>query len=90
MRYTTLMNLLFWGLTISVVGKVLVVCSVLFAHSKLAHEHRIDRKVIRSFHTEFVITVLGLILIIGGYFMEISFYQDQNFLTCTTHECRDE
>jgi len=46
------MNLLFWGLTTGVIGKVLLVVGILKAHGQITHEHRIDAKVLRTFHTE--------------------------------------
>jgi hypothetical protein len=88
MYNNTYMNLLFWGLTISMIGKVMVAAGVLIAHSELAHEKRIDSQVLRSFRTELILTIVGLLLIIGGYFMEISFYGvDTSLLTCDGPEC---
>lgn len=82
------MNLLFWGLTISVIGKVMLATGVLIAHSELAHERRVDQLVIKSFRIERILTVTGLLLIIGGYALEISFYGfDTPFLTCFGEEC---
>lgn len=81
------MNILFWGLTLSLIGKVLVALGVLLAHSKIAHEHRIDRQVLRTFRTEFVITLVGLFLIIVGYGLEIYFYHFANLLTCQGTNC---
>ncbi len=81
------MNILFWGLTIGVIGKALVVVGVLIAHSGILREHKIDSVVIHRFHLEHTITVLGLILIIIGYFMEIYFYGYTPFLTCSGAEC---
>jgi uncharacterized membrane protein YidH (DUF202 family) len=68
------MNILFWGLTVGVIGKVLVVVGVLIAHSGILHEHRIDSLVLRRFRLEHTITLLGLLFILVGYFMEIYFY----------------
>jgi len=82
------MNLLFWGLTISMAGKVMLGAGVLIAHSELAHERRVDQLVLKSFRIERILTVLGLLLIIGGYFMEIYFYGfDTSLLTCFGTEC---
>lgn len=82
------MNLLFWGMTVSVAGKVLLAVGVLRAHQSIEKEHGIDDKVIRSFHKERAITVLGLILILVGYFMEITFFGGfGNILTCEGPEC---
>jgi len=81
------MNLLFWGLTVSLIGKVLLAAGVLMAHSKIAHEKRIDKAVIHSFKVEQIITAIGLFLIVIGYFMEIYFYGFANLLTCEGLQC---
>lgn len=81
------MNLLFWGLTISVIGKVLLAVGVLLAHSEIAHEHRIDKKVLKSFVLERWLTIFGLALIVFGYALEIYFYGLTSFLTCEGFEC---
>lgn len=85
------MNLLFWGLTISMIGKVMLASGVLIAHSELAHERKVDQLVIKSFRLERILTVAGLLLIIGGYFMEIYFYGfATSMLTCTGTGCAVE
>ena len=71
------MNLLFWGLTISVIGKVLLVIGLLMAHSEISHEHKIDKKVLKTFKTERVLTLLGIFLIVLGSF---GFYLNFNGL----------
>lgn len=81
------MNILFWGLTIGVVGKIMLAVGVILAHTQMAHEMRIDAKVIRSFRIELVITVIGLLLIIFGYFMELYFYNLTPMLTCVGPDC---
>ncbi len=81
------MNILFWGLTLGTLGKVLLAVGVIIAHSGIVKERKIDSEVLRGFRIEHTITVLGLILIIVGYFMEIYFYGYTPFLTCTGEEC---
>lgn len=81
------MNILFWGLTIGVIGKVLLAAGVIIAHTEIAHERKIDSLVLKSFKIELAITILGLILIICGYFMEIYFYGLTPLLTCDTQAC---
>ena len=81
------MNFLFWGLTISVVGKLFLAIGVLKAHSEIAHEHRIDAKVLRTFRTERWLTIIGIALIVLGYGLEIYFYGFTPFLTCSGKEC---
>lgn len=82
------MNILFWGLTIGVIGKVLLAVGVLIAHSEIAHERKIDSLVLRSFKKEKILTILGLFLIVAGYCMEMYFYGfDTSLLTCSDAEC---
>ncbi|REK52768.1 MAG: hypothetical protein DWQ49_12685 [Bacteroidetes bacterium] len=81
------MNVLFWGLTVSVAGKVFLAVGVLWAHRELAHEHKIDARVIRSFRLERWLTITGLALIVIGYAMEIYFYGFTTMLTCDGDEC---
>lgn len=81
------MNILFWGLTIGVIGKVMLAAGVIIAHSSIAREQKIDSAVLRGFRIEHTITVLGVIFIIVGYFMEVYFYGYTPFLTCAGEEC---
>jgi hypothetical protein len=82
------MNFLFWGLTISVIGKMFLASGVLIAHSGIAHEMRIDSAVLKGFKIERVLTIIGVVLIILGYLMEIYFYGfATTLLTCTGAEC---
>lgn len=81
------MNLLFWGLTVGVVGKILVAVGILKVHHIMAMEGRIDAKVIRSFDFEKALTYLGILFIITGYLMELYFYGLTPMLTCHGADC---
>jgi hypothetical protein len=82
------MNLLFWGLTVSMIGKLFLASGVLIAHTELAHEKKVDKLVLKSFRLERVLTITGILLIIAGYTMEIYFYGfDTPLLTCYGPEC---
>lgn len=82
------MNILFWGITLGTAGKVLAIVGVLFAHMKLAKERRVDNAVVHSLHTEKILTILGLVLIVIGYAMEVYFYGfTTSFLTCEGLQC---
>lgn len=84
------MNLLFWGLTVGVIGKVLLAAGVLIAHTELAHEMKVDNLVLQSFKLERILTIAGIILIVAGYFMELSFYGfATEMLTCSREECEN-
>lgn len=82
------MNLLFIGMTISMLGKVMLATGVILAHSELEHERRVDDEVIRSFHRERIITLLGVLLIVLGYLIEIHYFGGfGSMLTCTDETC---
>lgn len=81
------MNILFWGLTIGALGKVLLGVGVMIAHTSLVKEKRIDMAVLKGYRIEHALTVIGLIMIVLGYFMEIYFYGFTPFLTCSGTEC---
>jgi hypothetical protein len=81
------MNILFWGLTIGALGKVLLGVGVMIAHTSLVKEKRIDMAVLKGYRIEHALTVIGLVMIVVGYFMEIYFYGFTPFLTCTGAEC---
>lgn len=82
------MNLLFWGMTAAVVGKMMLAYGVVLVHVKMAKERKIDEVVIRSFRTEMLITMIGIILIVFGYFMEVAFLGGfSTLLSCSGSEC---
>lgn len=81
------MNLLFWGLTLGTLGKVLVVIAVLNMHHTLIKEHRVDHKVVLSYRQERVLTIIGLILIVAGFLCEVYFYNPTNMLFCHEEDC---
>ena len=81
------MNILFWALTIGVIGKVCVVIGVLTAHDGIMHEKKIDKEVLLGFRKERIITVFGLFFILIGYGMEVYFYGFTPFLTCSGMAC---
>lgn len=68
------MNLLFWGLTLGVAGKIMLGLAVVLVHGKIVHEHRIDKVVLHEMKRERNIAVVGILLMIIGYLLEISFY----------------
>ncbi len=81
------MNILFWGLTLGIIGKVLVVLAVLHMHHSLVKEGRIDRFILLTYKQERVITFLGLILMLVGYILEIIFYSPTNIFSCEGIRC---
>lgn len=65
------MNLLFWGMTLSVIGKGLLALGIIWVHITMATERKIDAQVIRAFRKETIITLFGFTLIVLGYIFEI-------------------
>jgi hypothetical protein len=82
-----IMNLLFWALTIGVIGKVLLGVGVLIAHNELAHERKIDQLVLKSFRIEHSLTIAGLVLIVLGYALEVYFYDFIDLINCVGPQC---
>jgi hypothetical protein len=80
-------NILFWGLTIGTIGKVLLVLAVLHMHHSLIVELGVDKKVILSYQQERVVTFIGLVLIVLGYSLEVYFYAPTNLFNCVGIEC---
>lgn len=81
------MSILFWGLTVGTIGKILVALCILRVHDIMAQEQKIDDRVIRSFRTEKAFTALGVILILCGYLLEVYFYGLTPLLSCNGEEC---
>lgn len=65
------MTILFWGMTASVIGKVLLGAAVAMVHWRVVKEHRIDKKVLTEMRRERNFAVLGIFLVIVGYFLEL-------------------
>lgn len=66
------MNLLFIGMTLSVLGKAMLALGVVWVHITMANERSIDDLVVRSFRTELIITLIGFGFIFIGYLCEVS------------------
>ena len=82
------MSILFWGLTMGTIGKVLLAAGVIMAHTQLEHEHRIDARVVRTFHRERILTLIGILLILIGYGLEVYFYgYGTELLSCHGPSC---
>lgn len=61
------------GLTLDMVGKVLIGVTVLRVHWRFLKERKIDKKVFQEMKLEQRLGVLGIILIIIGYVLELFF-----------------
>jgi hypothetical protein len=82
------MNLFLVGLTLGMIGKLLLAVGILRVHNVMAEEHAIDQIVIKSFKTEKVLTIIGILCIILGYTLEIYFYMNNAVFTCHGDDCQ--
>jgi len=76
------LDLLFWGLTIGTIGKVLLGITVISVHWKIVKEHKIDNKVLKEMRKERNVALLGIALVVTGYFFEIVFYGYTPYSEC--------
>lgn len=81
------MSMLFWGLTIGMVGKIVLGIAVVRVHMIMLREHKLDTAVFNSIKRERLITILGVLLIILGYVLEITFYNIIPFASCAESNC---
>lgn len=81
------MSILFWGLTVGTIGKIMVAIGILRVHNIMAQEQKIDDRVIRSFSVEKTVTALGVVFILLGYILEVYFYGLTPLLSCHGEEC---
>lgn len=68
------MSLLFLGLTIRILGELLVIYSVIRVHVKIVEEQGLDQKVYLSISREKTMAVVGIASIILGYILEVTHY----------------
>ena len=66
--------LLLWSLTIGTVGKVLLGVTVLRVHSRITKEHKIDGQVLSEMKHEKWAGIIGILLMVIGYLLEMVFY----------------
>jgi len=66
------MDIAFIGLTLDVIGKILVAYTALRVHHRFWREHKIDEKVFSAMHKEQVVGMIGIIFIITGYILQVS------------------
>lgn len=76
-----LTDALFLGLTLGVLGKVLLGVTVISVHSHIVHERKIDMDVLKEMRRERKLGILAVMLIIAGYTMELFYFNYLSFLT---------
>ncbi len=72
--------MLFWGLTLSFVGKALLAAAVVLVHNKITKEKRIDGIVLMEMRHERTVAIIGLVCITVGYALEIAHFGFQGAL----------
>jgi hypothetical protein len=65
------MEIEFIGFTLDVVGKILVAYTTIMVHHRFWKEHKIDEAVFVTMKRERLIGILGVVLIIIGYLLQI-------------------
>lgn len=68
------MALLYWGLTIGTIGKVILGLTVILVHNRIFKEHRIDDVVLKELRRERAFGITGIVLMVVGYILEMMFY----------------
>ncbi|MAZ56457.1 hypothetical protein CL653_01565 [bacterium] len=63
--------ILLWGMTLSLLGKLVLALSILLAHGKISHTHEIDEEVLHTFKLEKVMGLVGILLLVVGYIFEV-------------------
>jgi rRNA processing protein Gar1 len=63
----------FIGFTIDVVGKIMIAYTAIAVHYRFWKEHKVDESVFKSMKKERLIGIMGIILIIIGFFLQAPF-----------------
>lgn len=59
------------GFTLDVVGKIMVAYTAIAVHHRFWKEHKIDQAVFKAMKAEQLIGIIGIILIIAGFFLQL-------------------
>ena len=65
------MNIAFIGKLLDVLGKVMLGLSVLNVHRRVLKEHKIDKAVFHEMKQESIVTVIGIVLIVIGFLLQV-------------------
>lgn len=65
------MNVEFLGFTLDVIGKIMIAYTAMAVHRRVWKEHKIDKAVFTTMKRERAVAIVGIILIIVGYFLQI-------------------
>jgi len=59
------------GFIFDVVGKVMVAFTAIMVHHRFRKEHKIDERVFKSMRREQIIGIIGIALIVLGFFLQL-------------------
>ena len=59
------------GFICDVVGKVMVAFTAIMVHHRFRKEHKIDERVFKSMRREQFIGIIGIALIVFGFFLQL-------------------
>jgi len=66
--------ILITGMTLGVIGKVLLGVAVIRVHWHVAKEHNIDGDVVQAIRNERAVAMLAIAFIVIGYVLELAFF----------------
>lgn len=61
----------FIGDTLQVLGEVMIGITAIMVHRRVWKEHRINLVVYKEMQREHIVGILGIILLVAGYFIQI-------------------
>jgi len=59
------------GITLGMIGTVLLGFAVIRVHSHVSQEHKIDRDVVKAIKRERITSIIAILFIIAGYILEL-------------------
>jgi heme/copper-type cytochrome/quinol oxidase subunit 2 len=59
------------GFILDVAGKIMVAFTAIMVHHRFRKEHKVDEKVFRSMRREQIIAIVGIVLIIAGFLLQL-------------------
>lgn len=64
-------SIIFIGMAISLIGKLVVIAGALIMHGKVVQEKKIDDLVIKEYKKEKKVIIIGAVLLIIGFIFEV-------------------
>ena len=61
------------GFILDVLGKLLVAYTAIAVHHRFLREHKVDAAVFRTMRREQIVGVVGVILMLAGFFLQLPF-----------------